>query len=139
MANDVQVYDKEYDPNEDQDHPDRWGHHHYRNSPVWSGGGFTTKSSIVGTERLYRTSPCELHASSLITIFAASRSGHGSPGTVQINLKAPSSGKNLPAGEKRSPILMLLKGSCVYAGSVDFCSPRGRTPSTYRSYRDTPP
>jgi hypothetical protein len=47
MADDVQVHDEEYDPNEDQDHPDRRGYHHHRGSAVWSADGFTKEDSII--------------------------------------------------------------------------------------------
>jgi hypothetical protein len=43
----AQVYDEKYDPNEDQDHPDRRGYHHHRNSAVWPANRYTIEGSIV--------------------------------------------------------------------------------------------
>jgi hypothetical protein len=47
MANDVQVCDEEYDPDKDQDHPDRRGYHQHRSSAVWSVDRFTNEDSII--------------------------------------------------------------------------------------------
>jgi hypothetical protein len=47
MANDVQVHDEEYDPKEDQDHPESRGHHQHRSSAAWSVDRFTKEDSIV--------------------------------------------------------------------------------------------
>jgi hypothetical protein len=46
----VQVHDEEYDPKEDQDHRDRRGHHHHRNSAVWSVDRYANDASIVARE-----------------------------------------------------------------------------------------
>ena len=47
MANDVQVHDEEYDPNEDQDHPESRGYYHHRSSAVWWVDRFTKEDSII--------------------------------------------------------------------------------------------
>ena len=47
MANDVQIHDEEYDPKEDQDHPDCRGYHQHRSSAVWSVDRFTNEDSII--------------------------------------------------------------------------------------------
>jgi hypothetical protein len=44
----AQVYDEEYDPNEDQDHPDHRGYHN-RQSAIWPGGGYVGIGGIVGS------------------------------------------------------------------------------------------
>src|SRR5215211_6426604 len=46
MVGYAQVYDEEYDPSKDQDHPDRRGYHHHRNSGVWSVDRYTNDASI---------------------------------------------------------------------------------------------
>jgi gamma-glutamyl:cysteine ligase YbdK (ATP-grasp superfamily) len=50
MVGYTQVHDEEYDPNEDQDHPDGRGYRHHRNSAVWSAARYTNDGSIVAQE-----------------------------------------------------------------------------------------
>src|SRR5918997_496842 len=47
MVGYVQVHDEEYDPKEDQDHPDHRGYHQHRNRAFWSADKYTNDASIV--------------------------------------------------------------------------------------------
>src|ERR671910_1245692 len=57
MVRYAQVHDEEYDPNEDQDHPDRRGYH--RNSALWPANRYTNEGSIVARN------DCTAHVSTL--------------------------------------------------------------------------
>src|SRR5215211_2123203 len=57
MVGYAQVYDEEYDPNEDQDQPYHRGYHHHRIRPVWSVDRYTDDASIVARNN------CTAHAS----------------------------------------------------------------------------
>src|SRR5215203_5061925 len=116
MANDVQVHDEEYDPNEDQDHSDRWGHHQHRGSAVWSVDRFTKEDSIIAHKRLYRTPRRLRRVIRLLRTSLHLLTGHSIWGAFRAALKAPKWYGSCDWEETLLQVLGVLQAPiCVYA------------------------